>query len=355
MSIHPMGRRIRLMSVAALALTAAVLAACGGGDSGDATTSAAPARAVTVPKTGIVAFHQPEAGSGSGLKLGFIALGDQIPFSKIVTDSMRRNAQLAGAQLVVCDSQTDSAKALTCARNFKTQGVQAYLNYQIDQKAAPAVCAAGPDVPVIAVSIEQRPCQIARMGAADSYAGFIAGQALGRYAKDNWDCDYDAYVSLESTAAGETSRKRMDGYRAGFQSVCAGGLKNERTLDADNADKARTQFADTLTALPGQHRIVVASISDDPIRGALAAAKTAGREDDVYVSGQGADESSWCEIKTNDHWIADSGYFPERYGEIGIPYLIKAARGERIPPLLLVDHQLVTRENVDELYHPSGC
>lgn len=348
--------------VASLAVLVVALVACGSDNtsgsstSGSAGSTTQPAeRPLPVSQTGIVKFQQPRAGSGKGLKLGFIALGDSVPFSKFVTDSMKKNARLAGAQLVVCDSQLDGQKALDCAKTFKTQGVQGYLNFQVDQKLAGAICAAGPKVPVIAVDITQKPCEVAFMGAANTYAGAIAGQALGRYAKQHWNCKYDAYVSLESTAAGDASRQRMGGYRQGFQSVCPGTLKNERVLDADRTDLARTKFTDTLTALPGQHRVVVAAINDDGVLGALAAAKTAGRGKDIVVSGQGADKSAWCEIESNPQWVADTGYFPERYGEIGIPYLIRAVKGEKLPKDLLVPHQLVTAQNIGQLYDVQGC
>ncbi len=325
--------------------------AAGGGNQEQAESTPAPAPEVS--REGIVEFETPEAGSGEGLKLGFIALGDAVPFSKLVTDGMRKNAEAAGAELVVCDSQLDGQKALDCARSFKTQGVQAYLNFQVDQKLAGAVCSAGPDVPVIAVDIKQEPCQDAFMGAANEYAGYIAGEAVGKFAKQEWNCDYDAYVSLESTAAVDANKARMGGYRQGFQTQCPGELKNERILDADRTDPARTKMTDTLTALPGQKKIIVVSINDDGILGALAAAKTAGRSGDIYVSGQGADPSAHCEIKNNPNWIADAGYFPERYGEIGIPYLIRAAKGEDVPKDLLVPHELVTRDNIDQLYSPD--
>jgi ribose transport system substrate-binding protein len=353
------GRR-RAARTAVAALCAALAfgaAACGGdeeqtagGGGGDGTQ---PAETPKVSKEGIVEFQTPKPGSGRGLKLGFIALGESVPFSKLVTDGMRRNARAAGANLIVCDSQLDGQKALDCARSFRTQGVEGYLNFQVDQQLAGAICKAGPDVPVIAVDIKQEPCQMSFMGAANEYAGFIAGEAVGKFAKRKWNCDYDAYVSLESTASVDANRQRMGGYRIGFQSQCPGELKNERVVDADRTDVARTKMTDTLTALPGQDRIVVVAINDDGILGAIAAAKTAGRSGDIYMSGQGADPSAHCEIKNNPNWIADAGYFPERYGEIGIPYLIKAVKGEEIPEELLVPHELVTRDNIDRLYKPD--
>lgn len=353
----PRPYRGRWLALAVGASLMLAVGACGSDDDGEAdsgtqaaTQAAAAAETVEAPKEGIVEFRDPAKSDGQGMKLGFIALGDSVPFSKLVTDGMREAAAAAGAELVVCDSQLDGQKALNCAKTFKTQGVEGYLNFQPDQKLAPAICEAGPDVPVIAVDITQEPCQVAFVGAANEYAGFIAGEAMGAFAKEEWNCDYDAYVSLESTATVDASKARMGGYRKGFQSQCPGELKNERVLDADRTDVARTKFTDTLTALPGQDRIIVVGINDDGILGAIAAAKTAGREGDIYVSGQGADPSAWCEIANNPNWVADAGYFPERYAEIGIPYLIDAVDGKKVPEQLFVPHELVTGENIRDIY-----
>jgi ribose transport system substrate-binding protein len=308
-----------------------------------------------VSKEGIVEFRKPKPGSGEGKKIGLIELGSSVPFSNLVTKGVEQAAKEAGAELVACDSELEGQPALDCAKSFATQGVEGYLNFQSDAELSEAICNAGPDVPVIAVDIAQEPCEIAFMGADNEYAGFLAGKAVGEFAKKEWNCEYDAYVSLEEPEAGTVNEERMGGYRKGFQSVCPGDLKNEKKLNASRTDVARTQFTDTLTALPGQSKIVAVAINDDAILGALAAAKTAGRESDVFVSGQGADPSSWCEIAHNPQWIADTAYFPERYGEIGVPYLLEALEGKEIPTKLLVPHELVNSENIEQVYEVTGC
>jgi ribose transport system substrate-binding protein len=308
-----------------------------------------------VSKEGIVEFRKPKPGSGEGKKIGLIELGSSVPFSNLVTKGVEKAAQEAGAELVACDSELEGQPALDCAKSFATQGVEGYLNFQSDAELSEAICNAGPQVPVIAVDIAQEPCEIAFMGADNEYAGFLAGKAVGEFAKNEWNCEYDAYVSLEEPEAGTVNEERMGGYRKGFQSICPGELKNEKKLNASRTDVARTQFTDTLTALPGQSKIVAVAINDDAILGALAAAKTAGRESDVFVSGQGADPSSWCEIAHNPQWIADTAYFPERYGEIGVPYLLEALEGKEIPTKLLVPHELVTSKNIEQVYEVTGC
>jgi len=355
-------KRGRLAVVATLGIAAFVLAGCTSSPAdetpttSDTQTSTATEAPAEPQESGeFVEFREAVAGSGEGLKLGFIALGDSIPFSKLVTDSMIAQAEAAGAELVVCDSAFDGAKALACVQNFKTQGVQGYLNFQLDAAAAAGICDAGPQVPVIAVDIEQQPCQVAFMGANNEKAGFIGGESLGQYFQENFDCEYDAFVSLEQPAAGVVNGFRMGGYQDGFESVC-GPIENLREVDAAGAtDTARTVFADVLTTLPDARQIVVTGINDDVLLGALAAARTANRVGDIYMSGQGADPSAHCEIATNPNWVGDVAYFPERYGEIGIPYLIDLVNGESVPEMLLIPHQWVDASNVADYYDVSSC
>lgn len=350
-------RKLPTMALAG-AVAVLVLGACSTGKPGGAKSQTPPANPPKVDlqipsgEVGAVEFQKVEPGSGKGLTIGLIALDEATPFSQLVSNSVRQQAKAAGARLILCDSKGDGATALACAKNFKEQGVDGYLNFQADTKSGPAICKAGPSVPVIAIDIEQGSCQTSFMGASNEFAGELAGKALGNYMKKKFDCAYDAYVSLEQRDAGDVNTARMGGYRKGFESVC-GPVKNLRTENAFRVDQALTTFNDVLTTLPDAKRIVVAAINDDAIEGALAAAKTAGRTDDLYVSGQGADPSAWCAIRTNPQWVGDTAYFPERYGEIGVPYLIKAIKGENIPKKLLVPHMIINQANIADIYNPS--
>src|SRR5919109_878516 len=128
-----------------------IASACGSGSADEpdkaapAATTATPAETTTTEAPAdpdAAKFEVPAAGSGDGVKIGYISLGDQVPFVKLVSDDIRAEAKVAGAKLVFCDSQLDGAKALDCAKNFKTQDVDAIINFQVDEKSAPRICAA---------------------------------------------------------------------------------------------------------------------------------------------------------------------------------------------------------------------
>jgi ribose transport system substrate-binding protein len=330
--------------------------AAGASSSGSTATTEAPKATGSVPDDpGAAKFETPAAGSGKGIKIGYISLGDQVPFVKLVSDDIKAQAKAAGANLVFCDSQVDAAKALDCAKNFKTQGVDAIINFQVDEKSAPRICGAGPDVPTIAVDINQKPCQVAFMGANNERAGEIAGDNVGQYFKSKFNCEYDAVVSMQQPAAGVVNTQRSGGALKGFEAVC-GKPKNLKVVDGvGTIEGGQKKFADVLTSLPGQHKIIVLSLNDDMALGSLAAAKSQGRADDLYLAGQGADPTSHCEIANNDHWVGDTAYFPERYGQIAVPAAIRAAKGEKVPATLFVPHVWVNKDNIAKYYDAAKC
>ncbi len=316
---------------------------------------AAAALATAFVLTGCTSGSTPgDNGTGgeTKLKIGYISLGDQVPFVKLVSENIKSEAAAAGVELLFCDSQLDAAKALACAQNFKTQGVDGIINFQVDEKAAESICAAGPDVPVVAVDIHQRPCEKVFVGADNHTAGFIAGEALGKYFKDKFDCAYDAFVSMEQPAAGQVNLDRTGGAIEGFESIC-GKLDEAKHRSVDGGgtiDGGKTTFGDTLTALTGASRIAVVSLNDDMLLGSFAAARAQGREGQIYGVAQGADPSAFEDIQKNPNWIGDTAYFPEKYGQLAIPSIISLIKGEKVPANVFTKHVFINADNFAEFY-----
>jgi ribose transport system substrate-binding protein len=338
--------RSRLAHAASLiAMAALVAAAC----TNPAASSTAPTQAASASASAVPSSAAPSA-SAESFKIGYISLGDSVPFVKLVSDGIKEAAEAAGQELVFCDSEIDQAKALSCAQNLKVQGVEGVLNFQVFQDSSPEICAAYGGVPTIAIDIIQPPCQIAFMGANNREAGRLGGAELGKYAKATWDCDFTAYVSLESTAAGAANTDRMGGWRDGFKESCPIPADKERILDgADRTDPALEQVTNLLGALQGD-RIIVVAINEDGILGAIGAANTLGRQTDLYYGGQGTDPSIWKDVACNPNYIASVAYFPERYGTLLIPNMVKALQGETIPKEIFTEHIVINKDNIRSIY-----
>jgi ribose transport system substrate-binding protein len=301
--------------------------------------------------SGVAPYSGAEPGSGEGLKIGYISLGDSIPFVKIVSDSLAEQAAIAGAEFVPCDSELDATKALDCARNLKVQGVQGLINFQLYEDASEQICAEGPDVPVIAIDIHQAPCEDAFMGADNTRAGRVLGEAVGQFSRDMFDCQVDAVVLMTALSAGEVITLRSDATTEGYTSIC-GEPANYEEIDVPSIaiDEARTKFSDWLTTQPTAQKIIVMSLNDDMALGALAAAENAGRLSSVFIGAHGGDPSAWKEIRCNAQWIGDVAYFPESYGGIGVPAIIDLINGEAVPTELFINHQALTKDNITQFY-----
>ena len=297
-------------------------------------------------------------GSGTGLRVGYLSLGDAIPFTKLVSDGIVEQAAIADLELIVCDSGLSAGRTLVCAQRFADAGVHGVISSQVFEGDVAEICAAYGDVPTLAIGTHQGSCEASFLAADDRLAGFVAGEAAGRHFADEFECEYDSVITLEISGAGTANEERSSGAIAGFSSVC--GDVPERKLQrldiGGSAQIALEQLDDVLKTSPVGGRLVVLSMNDEMAVGAHTAAQEAGREGELFVAAQGADPPSWTEIRCNPQWIADTAYFPERYGHIfPVPAIIDILNGNDVPERLLTPHQAVTADNISDLYDVPAC
>src|SRR4051794_9232454 len=282
------------------------------------------------------------------VKIGYINLSDQLPFVVLVRKSIERAAKANGAQLVECDSNLDAQKAINCAAQLKLQGMKGILNFQLDSKAAPRVCAAGPKVPVVAIDIHQPPCESVFFGANNFQAGKLDGIALGTYAKKTWNCKVDGLLSINAPTAGKVVVDRENGELAGVKAMCPGVKVTKVTTNATTSGTIQP-FTDTLSRFPGKHRLLVVATNDDQSTGAVKAAQASGRLNDIYIGSQGGDPTSWpslCGKTKFKNWIDDTGYFPEKYGDTLVPLLLSLIDGQDQPRTVYINHRIITKDNI---------
>jgi ribose transport system substrate-binding protein len=335
---------------ALVAIVAVVAAACV--PAGTAAPSPTATLGPTTPPSANP-YTGAAAGSGAGTKVGYLSYGDLVPYVKEISDGIAREATTAGATLVTCDANVDPAKVDGCMKQLTDAGIKGLILFQGALKPSSGVCAevvpAG--MPVVAVEIAEDPCAATLVAADELRAGQIAGAAVGAWVKAHWSCTYDAYVSLESSAVPERSQRRMEGYRQGFQTVCPGALTNEQVgHSADRQDAARDAVAALLETLSGKSRILVVAMNDDGALGALDAATAAGRVADVWVSGQGAEARVRDLIRTNEHYIGDAAYFPEKFGKTIVPAILDMIAAKPVGKVLLIEPAWVDSTTIGTIY-----
>ena len=190
------GRVVALLAVAALAAAACVPR--GAGQASPTPTLGPTPTPSANPYTGVT------EGSGKGVKLGYLSFGEMVPYVFQISEGIRAQAALAGAELVECDAKLDAKNVPDCMKKLSDAGIQGLIQFQGTLTDPAVTCTETPSgVPVLAVEFPQPPCEKTLVGADDLRAGQIAGTAVGQWVKDKWSCTYDAYVSFESTAAAD--------------------------------------------------------------------------------------------------------------------------------------------------------
>ena len=294
--------------------------------------------------------------AGDQVKIGFINLSGQIPYSNFVLKSFQDAAKKYNVKLVSCDSRLSIEQAITCAQLLKSQNVQGIANFQGNQAASPRICAAGPKVPVVAVDIPQKPCQNVYFGANNYQTGYMGGLALGAYAKTHWNCQIDTVVNF-NTPVNALVLVRENAEAAGVKAKCPNAKFVKVAPTSYTTDATIAPFTDTLSRLPGQHHILVLGVNDDVAIGAIKAAQSAGRLGDLYVVGQGGDPTSWpyiCGKTPFKNWVGEVGYFPQRYGNYVVPLLLSLIKGKKEPGTVYLKPHVITSQNIKS-YYPNAC
>jgi ribose transport system substrate-binding protein len=282
-------------------------------------------------------------------RIGYLSLDEGTAFVAAASASIRASVAEAGLQLVECDGGWTREGVLACIERLAASETEGLLSFQPFPDLAPQICEAFGGLPVVGIVFDQGSCQVSRLRIDQAESGRLAGAAVGRFASQRWDCDASAFLSLESSDADPDGRARMAGYRAGYQEHCP---LPGRTFVLDGADRpatAQSQVARRLEGLQGK-RIIVVGLNEDAIRGAMAAAAAAGREGEVWYSGQLADPAMRRTIACDAQYIASVAQFPERFGEQLVPLLARVMEGETVPPLVDAPLQLVTSANVRQLF-----
>jgi ribose transport system substrate-binding protein len=281
--------------------------------------------------------------------IGYISLDESQAFVQIISGGVREAAAEAGIELIECDSSWTRPGVLECAVELATEGVSGVISMQPFPDLNEAVCEALADTPTIGIVYDQGPCQVALFEIDQAESGRLAGSALGALAAKRFECEVKAYVSLESGVSDVIGGARMEGYREGYQEHCPLPEQSITLNDAQHLVTARTQFADVLEDVKGKP-IMVAGVSEDAVLGAMSAAAKRDRANHVWLSGQLADPVIRQTIACDNHYVASVAQFPERFGDTVVPAMVDLIGGEPVPSQLLAELELVTAQNVRELF-----
>lgn len=277
---------------------------------------------------------------------------------------IRRSFELASRSLsidmIYYDNGGDADKALGNAKDAVSSKVDLLIEYNSDARANAEIGrllkTAG--IPVLAVnySIPGAP-----LYTADNIgAGRIAGQALGKFAKENWsDQTVVAAILGDVSDPGAAVTARIQGITEGLRQELP-DLSLVQLDSAGHSVRAGGVLAKFLTAQT-KRKVLVATLDDASALAAKSAVETAGRISDCVIVSQGADRSihgGASEKKEIDPAnrgsivLGSVAYYFDRYGYEILPIALRMLRGEQVPPQTSTKHVLISAKNVFVEYPP---
>jgi ribose transport system substrate-binding protein len=290
------------------------------------------------------------------VRIGFAAQTAETSFALMVTESVKRAAAENNADLVIVDNKYSPKIALRNAEQLIRERVDVVLEFQTYDNIAPILAARFIEakIPVIAIEIPHPGAVF--FGANNYQAGLIAGRALGRWAKGNWDGRFDEVLLLEEKVAGPLPRLRVSGMLAGIREMLPAAERAiVTTYDGQGSfERSQTLVRNHLRkVLP--RRTLVCGCNDPSALGALMAFEEAGLAANCFVVGQNAVPEAREELRRpGTRLVGTVAYFPERYGDELIPLAVQLVAGKPTAPAIFVKHQLVTPGNVGTIY-PGDC
>lgn len=287
--------------------------------------------------------------------LGINNYMDSFEFCYKVHQSIEEAAAKAGIKVVYAEAQMEPERIKSNLDTFAIQGVDAIFEFNWTPDVTKKFMDQNPGIVMITGDYK---AEGSYYFGADNYgAGLILGRYLAEEVDKRWGGVVDSIVLGFPPVVGETIFQRMqgvvDGYRETHPEFSEDNVFSYDTMP-DPTTVTRQFVTDFLTAHPDQKHIVIASNNDEGGLGALSAVETQGRESDVLIVSHGADTPFREKIRAGkgDLWIGSVAYRPEKYGDYLIPALLDILEGRSAPMEILMEHVVVTKDNID-LHYPG--
>ena len=296
--------------------------------------------------------------NGGSLVFGFANLQRDMSFGIKVEQSIERNAEAAGIELLIADNRLDGPTAMANAESFARRRADFVIEFQTDVNFGPAVMQHFDRKKIGVVAIDIPMPGATFFGANNPRSGFMGGSYLAQAGRARFGDRVfkEGYLVVgELPQSGVIPAMRTEGQIAGFLASMP-GFPSERIIRIDTKNTLQYSFqqmGNALGRIPPGVPILITAINDQSVTGMLRAVQQKGREADVLVVGNGADEQET--MAGEEAFVASVAYFPERYGNYLIPIALMRLAGHSVPPAVAVQHVIVTPANICEYYPQYEC
>lgn len=283
--------------------------------------------------------------------IGFANISEQDMTTLALREYLIECCEAYGMSVIATDNEFSGTKAVQNVQTMIPRGIEGLVEFNVDESVGGVVMElcneAG--IPVIAIDIPHPGATF--FGADNAYAGTIAGEAVGQAAKEKWG-DIDCLLLVDQMASGELPRQRVLKAEDGIKTVFPDFPSDKVFIveGGQQADVAQQAVSAFLAAHPNEH-IGIVVLQGTAGLGTFAAIQIAGRDDDCIMV-----------VNNEDNFFAHTQNYPEscwygcvtfeliKYGQWIAPAMREILDTGVVPEYVYVEHKIVTRDNMDELF-----
>ena len=284
--------------------------------------------------------------------IGFANIAESDLTAVALGDYIVECCKAYGMEVIRVDNEMNGTKAVQNVQTLLNRNIEALIEFNVDESVGGVVMEmcneAG--IPVMAIDIPHPGATF--FSADNAYAGTLAGEAVANAAMEKWG-KLDCLLLVDQMASGDLPRQRVlkaeDGLRKVFPD-----FPSEQIFMVEggtSAEVAQTAVASFLMAHPNE-KIGIVCLQSLGGLGALAATQVAGRDEDCLIV-----------VNNEDYFFSNVKNYPDgspfcaaitfeltKYGQWIAPAMREILDTGVQPENVYVDHHILTRENIDELF-----
>ena len=269
--------------------------------------------------------------------IGVSLLTQQHPFYLSLKDAIEKEAAAQNVKLNVSIANQDLNKQISDIEDFITKKVDAIIISPVDSKGVLAAVkkAEAANIPVITVDVPAIGVDVAAHVATDNYTGGkIAGEEMARLLNGKGEVAIIEYPTVDSVV------QRIEGFKEVIANypdikivaVQAGITRPEALTAAQNMIQAYKNLGG------------IFGFGDDAALAAVAAVKSAGKEDQIKVIGFDGMQEARDAVTKEKSFVAVITQYPGDMGKIAVDTTLKILKGEQVEKNIPVTPGIFTKE-----------
>ncbi len=295
----------------------------------------------------------PAAGGSDGgkVKIGYAIWSGEAEDALAYGDSIKAAATAAGYDAVYFDNGGDGQKTVENVKNMVAQGITYIIDGKPDESTDEAIAQLIEQDKLRFITLDLPQTGGVFCGVDNKKACAPGGVALMNAAKEKWNGEFDAFVSVWNPAEGEVVADRMQSFLDGAKSVA--DIPEAKIIDVESeptSQAAMEQFTAFLTANPQLTKILVAAENDGTAQGVIAAAQNANRSGDVLVCGAGCDSLAISLMLQDTEGFIGSvnfGFF-DVYGDVSVGLVKQWIETDKMPETTYVETSFTNKASLEQ-------